>query len=106
FLADAEEWKRRGASISTFTYHGSDRDPEPPESEETVRIWRDGNRVRVEHQGGKRAGYYAVGDPPLWWMWDARIGARSNQDEPSVGSNVGDELQIMLDPTPLLSSLR
>ena len=33
------------------------------------------------------------------------MGARSNQDDPSVGSNVGDELKIMLNPVPLLSSL-
>ena len=34
------------------------------------------------------------------------MGAMSNQDDPSVGSGVGQELQVMLNPTPLLSSLR
>jgi hypothetical protein len=104
FLADAEEQKRRGASISFF---GSGKaQPEPAEYEETVRIWRAGERVRVEHHGGERDGYYAVADGPLWWMWDERNGAHSNQDDPSVGSGVGEELQIMRNPTPLLSSLR
>ena len=43
---------------------------------------------------------------PLWWMWEERNGARTNQDDPSVGSGIGEELQIMLNPVPLLSSLR
>jgi hypothetical protein len=71
-----------------------------------VRIWRAGERVRVEHHGGERDGYYAVADGPLWWMWDERNGAHSNQDDPSVGSSAGEELQIMLNPVPLLGSLR
>lgn len=39
-------------------------------------------------------------------MWDERNGAHINQDDPSVGSGVGDELQIMRNPTQLLSSPR
>lgn len=99
FLADAEEHKR-----TLYAY--DDDEPEPPEHEETVRIWRDGERSRVEHHGGHRDGYYAVADGPLWWVWDERMGASSNQDDPSVGSDVGQELQVMLNPLPLLSSLR
>lgn len=107
FLADAEEQKRRGASISTIQVYGSsDSDPEPPEREATVRIWREGEQFREEHHGGDRDGHYAVADGPLWWIWDERMGAMSNQDDPSVGSGVGQELQVMLDPTPLLSSMR
>lgn len=105
FVADAEEQKRRGASISTIQIVGSD-DPEPPEREQTVRIWRHGERFREEHHGGQRDGYFAVADGPLWWFWDERMGAMSNQDDPSVGSGVGQELEVMLNPIPLLSSLR
>jgi hypothetical protein len=104
FVAEAEEQKRRGASITSYGL--SKAQPEPAEDEETVRIWRAGERVRVEHHGGDRDGYYAVSDGPLWWMWDERMGARSNQDDPSVAGSFGDELQIMLNPLPLLSSLR
>ena len=104
FVADAEEQKRRGASITSYGLGRAE--PEPAESEETVRIWRAGERVRVEHHGGERDGYYAVTDGPLWWMWDERNGAHSNQDDPGVGSGIGEELQIMLNPVPLLSSLR
>ena len=104
FVADTEEQKRRGASITSYAVGPAQ--PEPAEYEETVRIWRAGERVRVEHHGGERDGYYAVTDGPLWWMWDERNGAHSNQDDPSVGSGIGEELQIMLNPVPLLSSLR
>ena len=38
--------------------------------------------------------------------WTEQTGATSNQDDPSVGSGVGQELQVMLNPTPLLSFLR
>lgn len=34
------------------------------------------------------------------------MGAMTNQDDPSVGSGVGQKLEVMLNPTPLLSSLR
>jgi hypothetical protein len=105
FAADAEALRRRGASISTFSVRGSD-EPEPDEREETLRIWRDGERVREEHHGGERDGAYAVVDPPFWWMWNEHVGARSNQDEPDVGSNIGHDMDFMLDPAPLLSVLR
>ncbi len=101
FLADAEEQRRRGASITSYGLGKAE--PEPAESQETVRIWRAGERVRVEHHGGERNGYYAVTDGALWWIWDERNGAHSNQDDPSLGSGIGEELQIMLDPVPLLS---
>jgi hypothetical protein len=104
FVADAEEQKRRGASIRSFGA-GAGR-PQPAEVEETVRIWRDRERCRVEHHGGPRDGAYAVVDGSLWWMWDPRNGAHSNQDDPSVGSGIGDELEIMLNPIQLLSALR
>jgi hypothetical protein len=103
FLADAEERRRRGASGTLFTYDNGE--PTPPEHEETVRIWREGERFRVERHGGEWDGYYAVADGPLWWIWDERMGARSNEDDPSVGSSVGQELEVMLNPPPLLSSL-
>ena len=104
FIANAEEQRRHGASIQLFGV--SSAEAEPAEDEETVRIWRAGERARVEHHGGQRDGSYAVTDGPLWWTWDEQMGARSNQDDPTVGGSFTDELQIMLDPTPLLSSLR
>lgn len=104
FLANAEERKRGGASVQLFGSRSARS--EPAEQEETVRIWRAGQQVRVEHHGGPRDGYYAVVDGPLWWMWDQHSGAISNEDDPSVGNGAGDEMQLMLNPAPLLSSVR
>jgi len=102
--ADIEEQKRRGAAISTFGH--SSGSPEPVEHEEMLRIWRAGDRVREEHEGGPRDGSYGVRAGDLWWSWDPRMGASSNEDEPTVGSGIGEELSVMLDPTPLLASLK
>jgi hypothetical protein len=104
FRAHAEEQNPRGSFMVARAVGGSE--PAPPETEETVRIWRDGERLREERHGGRRDGYYGIADGPLWWFWDEHMGAMSNQDDPSVGSGIGQELQIMLNPTPLLSSLR
>ncbi|MHA7649011.1 DUF4245 family protein [Mycobacterium sp. ML4] len=107
FRADIAEQKRSGASISSISsiYVGGSGDPAPTETEETVDIWRDGQRFREERHGGSRDGYYGVADGPLWWFWDARVGAMSNQEDPSVGSGIGQELEVMLNPTSLLGSL-
>lgn len=102
--AEIEEEKRRGHSISTFGLAGST--PAPAEHEETLRIWRAGDHAREERQGGSRDGSYGVRAADLWWSWDADNGASSNEDDPTVGSGVGDELAVMLDPTPLLSALK
>jgi hypothetical protein len=104
FRAATEEDKRRGASIQTVTLRG--RREEPSERVETVRIWRSGDRVREEQHGGPRDGYYGVRDGEVWWSWDERMGAVSNEDDPSVGSGIGEQLSIMLDPTPLLAALQ
>ena len=102
--ADVEERKRRGAAIATFGIAATT--PEPAESEELLRIWRDGRRIRVQHEGGLRDGEYGVRRDELWWQWNSRSGAMSNQDDPKVGSGVGEELSVMLDPTPLLGILK
>ncbi len=104
FRAATEEDKRRGASIGTITLRG--RSEEPSEQEETVRIWRSAGRVREEQHGGPRDGYYAVRNGDMWWSWDEHMGAISNEDDPSVGSGIGERLSVMLDPTPLLAALR
>lgn len=103
-FAAIEEEKQRGAAIST--YGPSDRSSEPLETEEIMRVWRAGDRFREEHEGGPRDGAYSVRNGNLWWRWDERNGAIGNQDDPSLGSDVGEELALMLDPTPLLASLR
>lgn len=104
FRAEIEEQKRRGAAISTIQLAGDSSTL--PEREELLRIWRSGDRVREEREGGPRDRSYGVRVGNLWWMWDQRNGAASNEDDATVGSGVGEELAVMLDPTPLLGALR
>jgi hypothetical protein len=102
--ASIEEERRRGASVSN--YGASDRPNEPAAREEILRIWRADDRVREEHEGGWEDGCYGVLDGKLWWSWHPESGAVSNQDEPEVGSGIGDRLSFMLDPAPLLGVLK
>lgn len=102
--AGMEEETRRGASIST--YDASDKSCGPAEREEVLRIWRADDRVREEHEGGWQDGAYGVRDGKLWWSWNEGSGAVSNQEDPHVGSGIGEQLEFMLDPTPLLGVLR
>jgi hypothetical protein len=102
--AEIEEEKRGGASISSYAV--SSTTPMPAEHEEILRIWHAGDRAREERQGGSRDGFYAVRSANLWWSWDEHNGAASNEDNPTVGSGIGDELAVMLDPTPLLGALK
>jgi hypothetical protein len=104
FLAHIEEQRRQGASIATVSAQRTGP-PAPAEHEEVLRVWRDGDRIRQEHDSDDwRDGAYAVRDGDLWWSWNSHIGALSNQDDPTVGGNHGQELAVMLDPTPLLGA--
>ncbi len=101
--ARIEEEKRRGAAIQSFAYtEVSDR---PAENEEVLRIWRAEGRSREEHEGGPRDGAYTVRDGDAWWVWDARNGAVSNEGL-KRGYGGGGQVSLMLDPTPLLPTLR
>jgi hypothetical protein len=102
--AEIDEQKRRGASITT--YGASSGTPAPAEHEEILRIWRAGDRAREEHQGGSRDGSYGVRSANLWWSWDEHSGASSNEDDSTVGSGIGEQLAVMLDPTTLLGALK
>ena len=102
---------RKATRYGVSTVHwagGAAGEAEPVvESEEVVRIWRAEDRYRQEIEGGKRDGGYLVRDGKLWWNWDPLSGARSNEDDPEHGLGVGgEELAVMLDPTPLLGLLR
>ncbi|ORJ52682.1 MULTISPECIES: hypothetical protein [Mycobacterium simiae complex] len=105
FHADIEEQKSRGASIATVSSRRSGP-PAPAEHEEILRIWCHGDRIRQEHESGDwRDGAYGVRRGDLWWSWNSHLGTLSNQDDPKLGSGIGKEVSVMLDPTPLLSAM-
>jgi hypothetical protein len=102
--AQVEEEKRRGASISSFGF--SDDSERPVEVEEVLRVWRAEGRFREEHAGGSRDGAYLVRDGDAWWTWDERNGAHSNEGNLTSGYSDGGQISLILNPTPLLGSLR
>lgn len=101
FRAHAEKQQRRGV---TFGAVGRG-DPGPSETGETIRVWREGQRVRQEHHGGWRDGSYGVVDGPQWWSWSEQMGAMSNQDDSSVGGGIDRGFEVMLDPAALVGVL-
>ena len=103
FQADIEEQKCRGVLIATLGL-GEDSSA-PAEREELLHIWRSDDRVREQHESGPRDGSYGVRVGELWWMWDQQSGATSNEDDPAVGG-IGQEVAVMLNPTPLIGALR
>lgn len=101
FLAQAQA---RGATMIGFHSGGP---PPSPESVEIVEIWRlQPDRARVERSRGDRDGSFGVRVGERWWQFDPRTGALSNVEDPSVGSGIGDEFAVFLDPPSLLGSLR
>jgi hypothetical protein len=99
------EFRRRAASSARPMFIGT---PGLGENEEILRIWRAGDRVREEREGGASDGAYGVRVGDLWWYWDPRYGASSNEDHPRLGGGtlIAAELSVMLNPTPLLGELK
>jgi hypothetical protein len=102
FRASVEERKWGGVAFGAVARG----DVGPAETGETLRIWREGQRVRQEHHGGPRDGSYGVVDGPRWWSWSEQMGAMSNRDDASVdGDGIDGGFEFMLDPAPLVDML-
>lgn len=99
------EFRRRAASAARPLFIGT---PARHEHEEILRIWRAGDRVREERAGGPSDGAYGVIVGDLWWYWDPRYGASSNEENPKAASRtgIGREPAVMLNPIVMLSELR
>ena len=107
FRANFDERKRRGVVIRAVpTSQRQSGAPEPVEHEEVLRIWREADPVREEHEGGRRDGAYGVRSGDYWWSWNPDMGAVSNEGDPNFGGGVGEQLSVMLDPTPLLGAMK
>jgi hypothetical protein len=102
FRAHVETQKRRGGVFFAAAPYGGDAGP--AETEETIRIWRAGQRVRHEYHGGWRDGSYGVIDGPRWWSWSEQMGAMSGHGDTSIGS-IDRASEVMLNPAPLVGWL-
>ena len=75
---------------------------EVEERECVVRVWlAPPDRAREERDGEA----FSVRRGRLWWSYDPRNGARSNEDHPEVGSGVGDEVWWLVNPAPIIGLL-
>jgi hypothetical protein len=102
FRANVDKQQPRGV---TFGAVGRG-DAGPSETGETVRIWREGQRVRQEHHGGLRDGSYGVVDGPRWWSWGEQMDATSGRYDSGVGGGGIDRgFEVMLDPAALVGVL-
>jgi outer membrane lipoprotein-sorting protein len=101
-----ERQAQGGWSHTTFSLGRAD--PAPSLRVEETRFWHEKpGRFREEitsDHPNARNGWVAVRDGDRWWSYDPRNGAISNEDDPEVGTGVGDELAALLDPVDLLAA--
>jgi hypothetical protein len=103
FRAHVEAQKRRGGAFFAAAPRGGGSGP--AETEETIRIWRAGQRVRQEHHGGWRDGAYGVIDGPQWWSWSEQMGAMSGHGDTNFGGLIERGFEVMLNPAALVGWL-
>ena len=99
FAAHTEQLKRSGTAIATVSARRSGP-AGPPEAEAIVRVWRNGDLAREEHESmtGQR-GLRRPARPPLVVL-ELPHRELSNQHDHRVGGNAAQELSLMLDPSP------
>jgi outer membrane lipoprotein-sorting protein len=83
-----------------------ERTPEASVRTETVRLSVERpERFREEHLAGNFSGpSLRILNGSSWWTHDSESGAESNQDEPEVGSGIGDDWLPLLDPAGLIGA--
>jgi outer membrane lipoprotein-sorting protein len=76
---------------------------EQVENEDVVRVWLEPPERAREERNGEA---YAVRRGRLWWSYDPRNGARSNEDRPEMGTGgTGEEVWWLVDPAPIIGLL-
>ena len=94
-----------GAGRGGFVAYGPADEPERESVESTVRLWlAPPDRAREERRDddGERLG---VRRGRTWWAYDAHGGAVSNEEQPDVGSGIGEEFGWLLDPAAIIGFL-
>jgi outer membrane lipoprotein-sorting protein len=85
---------------------GLTREAAPETTEGIVRLWFEKpDRIREEREGDLRGAVLGICDGERWWMYSPESGARSNEDDVSFGSGVGQQYEPFLDPSVLSPGL-
>jgi hypothetical protein len=92
---DIEAARRRGGSVTSYS---PVCDGELSETVESILVWSDANRLRLEVRDGPRDGFYGVAVEDRWWTWDPRAGARTGESEPNAVNHLLRPFDYMLDP--------
>ena len=88
-----------------WTSYASSGTPASEALEELVRVWfAPPDRAREEREGSQDASV-GVRRGPHWWRYDDVNGALSNEGAPDSQSGIGDELDWLLDPAPVIGLL-
>jgi hypothetical protein len=77
----------------------------PEREERLVRLWLAPDRHAREESDGPHGRTIGVRRGRLWWRYDERLGAVTNEERPEVGGGVGEEFAPLLDPAPLIGLL-
>jgi hypothetical protein len=99
-----EAMARRADRGAVMAYVPAD-EPERESVESLVRVWLappDGAR---EEREGPHGEWFGVRRGRLWWRYDPHNGAMSNEDQPEVGSGIGEEFGWLLDPAAMIGLL-
>jgi hypothetical protein len=99
-----EAMARRADRGAVMAYGPAD-EPERESVESLVRVWLappDGAR---EEREGPHGEWFGVRRGRLWWRYDPHNGAMSNEDQPEVGSGIGEEFGWLLDPAAMIGLL-
>jgi hypothetical protein len=80
---------------------------ELPASVLELSIWRLGDRLRVQHNGGMRDGEFGIAVGDRWWSWSPRDGRTRRSDQyPPDAAWIGRGADRFLDPPELAEVLR
>jgi hypothetical protein len=103
-IAVSREAMARRAGHGDVAY-GPAGEPQRESVEQLARVWLAlPGRVR-EERDDPDGGWFGVRRGRLWWQYDAQNGATSNEDQPEVGSGIGEEFGWLLEPAPLIGLL-
>jgi hypothetical protein len=101
----SREAMARRSDRGGFVAYGPAGEPERETAESLTRVWLAPPDRAREQREDPSGGWLGVRRGRLWWRYDAYNGARSNEDQPEVGTGIGEEFRWLLDPAAAIGLL-